>query len=253
MAEVNRVGAVQTLREWILQSVCGSNWAGQQREAAAIEELDPISKWWQVQHSFPGLVLPSKRPSRRLPETLPDLALAEVGQRLPPAWWDGTVADVSPDDAALLDPVFQKLLNDRDICIDTEALTASLRLANESLCGSHLADLVVPATGGDALLSWSISGQSISALADSLFGWTKEFLKLGRGRQSWKKEELADWMTLLLYPEQLRKRPWRAVLEKLLLDRPVARAGAFLAWRVEQNARLEAMSEPTLSGKTSAI
>lgn len=249
IAEVNRVGAVQTLRDWILQSVCGSNWVGKRRAGTAIENSNPVAVWWQVQQHHPGLVQPKSEIPRVFSQTLPSLVLAEFAELLPLAWWDGIVLGVGADDAASLDSVFKHLLDGEEIYIDSEVLTASLREANEILCGAHLADLVVPVTGGDELIKWSISGVSVASLAGSLVDWSKKFLGRGRGRQSWSVDEMRDWLNLLLYPERLRKSSWQSVVEKLLHDRPVARAGAFVAWRVEQNARMESLYEATLTAK----
>ena len=249
IAEVNRVGAVQTLREWILQSVCGSNWVEKRREGTAFENSNPVAVWWQVQQNHPDLVQPKPEMPRAFSQTLPSLVLAEFAELLPLAWWDGIVLGVSVDDAASLDSVFKHLLDGEEIYIDLEVLTASLREANEKLCGSHMADLVVPVTGGDELMNWTISGTSVASLAGSLVDWSKKFLGRGRGRQSWSVDEMRDWLNLLLYPERLRKSSWQSVIEKLLHDRPVARAGAFVAWRVEQYARMESLYEAALTAK----
>ncbi len=249
IAEVNRVGAEQTLREWILQSVCGPNWVLKQREGANVEKFNPVAVWWQIQNNHLDLIQPKLVEPRNIPQELPILLLAEFAELLPVAWWDGSVPDVLVDDAAALDVVFRHLLDGEDVYIDSEVLTTTLREANQMLCGGHLADLVIPLTGGDELLSWSVSGRSILTLVNDLFDWSKRFLGRGRGRQNWSVEELQDWLNLLLYPERLRKSSWQSILEKLLDDRPVARAGAFVAWRVEQNARLEFMQEAAVSAK----
>lgn len=239
-AEVNRVGAAGVLRDWILSSVCGRNWVHKQHEMSKIESANPVAIWWECQASEPELLQPASEKDRELPATLPALMLAEFAEVLPDRWWDGSVAEIEPDDAEPLDSLFQHLVVDDSVIVDADALTASLRKANLKLCGDHLADLLVPADAGDDLLAWHVSDMSITDCADDLLGWIRRSLGRGRGRQTWSTGELQIWLNLLLYPERLRKQSWESVLEKLLQDRPVARAGAFVAWRVEQNARLNA-------------
>ncbi len=238
VAEVNRIGVFQTLREWLISSLCGLTWMTALKQGGSLESVNPISLWWKTQLKYSDLVLPKIEQGRIIPHEIPDLVLREFSKALPTTWWDGVVADVSPDDAAAMEPLMRQLLSDEDIYIDEVVFTETLREANRLLSGSHLADLVIPVTGGDDLLQWTISECSLDELAESLFDWIRKFLKKGRGRQSWSKEELHCYLNLLLYPEQLRRTNWQSVLEKLIHDRPVARAGAFVAWRIEQNARL---------------
>ncbi|TWU10522.1 hypothetical protein [Allorhodopirellula heiligendammensis] len=245
-AEVNRVGAAGALRDWILNSVCGRNWVQKQRESSKIESVNPVAIWWECQASEEDLLQPPPEEVRELPPTLPNLVLAEFADVLPVGWWDGSIAEVEPDDAEPLDSIFQHLIDDDTVIVDAEALTTSLRHANQKLCGGHLADLLIPADAGDELLAWHVTEMSITNCATELLGWIRRSLSRGRGRQTWSSGELQIWLNLLLYPERLRKHPWESVVEKLLQDRPVARAGAFLAWRVEQVRRLESslMLEP---------
>jgi hypothetical protein len=238
VAEVNRVGAVQTLREWLIASLCGPTWMTALKQSEPLESVNPVSHWWKTQLKYSDLVLPKIEQTRIIPLELPGLVLREFADALPTAWWDGAVEDVSPDDAAELEPIMRPLLSDEDIYVDDIVFTETLRQANRMLCGAHLADLIIPVTGGDDLLQWTVSECSLAELSESLSDWNRKFLKKGRGRQSWSKEELHCYLSLLLYPEQLRRSSWQSVLEKLIHDRPVARAGAFVAWRVEQNARL---------------
>jgi len=222
------------------------------KQGGSLESVNPISLWWKTQLKYSDLVLPKIEQTRIIPHELPDLVLREFSEALPSTWWDGVVEDVSPDDAAALEPIMRPLLSDEDIYIDDIVFTETLREANRLLCGAHLADLVVPVTGGDDLLQWTVSECSLAELAESLFDWIRKFLKKGRGRQSWSKEELHCYLNLLLYPEQLRRSSWQSVLEKLIHDRPVARAGAFVAWRVEQNARLASRIDDLMQLKPSA-
>ena len=252
VAEVNRIGAVQTLREWLITSLCGPTWMTAVKQVGSLESVNPISLWWKTQLKYSDLVLPKIEQPRIIPHELPDLVLREFSEALPSTWWDGVVKDVSPDDAAALEPIMRPLLSDEDIYIDDIVFTETLRDANRLLCGAHLADLIVPVIGGDDLLQWAVSECSLAELAESLFDWIRKFLKKGRGRQSWSKEELHCYLNLLLYPEQLRRSSWQSVLEKLIHDRPVARAGAFVAWRVEQNARLASRIDDLMQLKPSA-
>lgn len=238
VAEVNRVGAVQTLREWLIASLCGPTWMTAVTQGGSLESINPISLWWKTQLKYADLVLPKIEQPRIIPHELPGFVLREFAAALPATWWDGVVEDVSPDNAAALEPITRSLLSDEDIYIDDIVLTETLREANHVLCGAHLADLLIPVTGGDNLLQWTVGEYCLAELAESLFDWNRKFLKKGRGRQSWSKEDLNCYLNLLIYPEQLRRSSWQSVLEKLIHDRPVARAGAFVAWRVEQNARL---------------
>lgn len=238
LAEVNRVGAVQALREWVVTALCGPSWVASRKHGTEFETANPINLWWQTQLKYPDLVLPKLDQNRSVPHSLPNLVLREFADALPLAWWDGAVEDVSPDDAEGLEPILRPLLSDDEIYIDDIVFTETLRETNRVLCGSHLADLIIPVTGGDDLMAWAVRDCSMKELAEFLFDWTRKFLKKGRGRQPWSQEELHCYLNLLLYPEQLRKTSWQSVLEKLLHDRPVARAGAFVAWRVEQNARM---------------
>ncbi len=252
VVEVNRIGAVQTLREWLITSLCGPTWMTAVKQGGSLEAVNPISLWWKTQLKYSDLVLPKIEQTRIIPHELPGLVLREFSEALPSTWWDGVVEDVSPDDAAALEPIMRPLLCDEDIYIDDIVFTEILREANRLLCGAHLADLVVPVTGGDDLLQWTVSGCPLAELAESLFDWIRKFLKKGRGRQSWSKEELHCYLNLLLYPEQLRRSSWQSVLEKLIHDRPVARAGAFVAWRVEQNARLASRIDDLMQLKPTA-
>lgn len=239
-AEVNRVGAAGLLRDWILNSVCGPNWVYKQREMATIESANPVAVWWEYQANEKELLQPTPEEDRNLPVAIPSLVLAEFAEVLPECWWDGSIAEVEADDAEPLDSIFQHLIDDDSVIVDAEALTASLRQANQKLCGGHLADLLIPADAGDDLLAWHVSDMSITDCAAELLGWVRRSLGRGRGRQTWTAAELQIWLNLLLYPERLRQQSWESVIEKLLQDRPVARAGAFIAWRLEQNARLTA-------------
>ncbi len=237
-AEFNRVGAAQAIRAWILHSVCGPNWIHKQREFCKIESANPVEIWWECQSKRNDLLQPPSEDERSLPDSLPAIVLAEFDQVLPDSWWDGSISEIEADDAEPLDSIFQHLIDDDTVMVDAEALTTSLRQANQRLCGAHLADLLVPADSGDELLAWHVSEMSITDCASDLHGWIRRSLGRGRGRQTWAASELQTWLNLLIYPERLRKQPWETVLEKLLHDRPVARAGAFVAWRLEQNARL---------------
>ena len=239
-AEFNRVGAAQTIREWILQSVCGPNWVKKRQEMSSIERANPIAVWWESQLNHPGLVLPLVDEPRKLPGTLPVPNLSEFANVLPPAWWDGAVSEVTANETDPINAVYSHLL-DEDVYVDAIDLTKSLCEANERLCGSHLADLMIPVTGGDEILTWQLSEMSIDEASDALLQWSKRFLQRGRGRQTWTRDELQDWLNFLLYPERLRQRSWQTVLEKLLQDRPMARAGAFVAWRFEQSKRIDGM------------
>jgi hypothetical protein len=249
VAEINRVGAVQTLREWILTSLCGPNWVAAQKQGAACEAVNPVALWWQVQHRYADLIQPKSEEVRILPSVLPDLMLADFSELLPIGWWDGQLTDIGVDYATSLDAPFKHLLDGEDVYVDADVLTRTLREANNIVCGAHLAEIVIPVTGGDDLMRWGVSECSIKELADSLLDWTRTFLKKGRGRQSWAKEELQAYLNLLIYPEQLRKSSWQSILEKLLHDRPVARAGAFLAWRIEQNLRMSSFIEDLMQLK----
>ena len=245
-AEINRVGAVQTIREWLLTCLCGSNWVGALRQGKNREVENPISVWWRFQQNYPELVLPKLAPQRTLPTSLPDLMLAEFAGLLPDTWWDGQLEEITVNHAASLDLAFKHLFDGEEVFVDAEVLARSLQAANEFLCGSHLAELVVPMTGGDEIMQWHLTEMPTADLSDSLWNWSRTFLERGRGRQSWAREELHVYLKLLLYPEQLRKAAWESVIEKLLHDRPMARAGAFLVWRIEQNARLIAAYDDLL-------
>ena len=246
-AELNRVGAAQSLKSWILHAVCGRNWIRKQQEMIGIEAVNPIKIWWDCQAGEKDLLQPPAEDGRCLPDTLPEIILHEFGNVLPDLWWDGAVQAIEADDAIPLDSIFQHLLDDDSVIVDGAALTSSIRLANERLCGGHLADLLIPAVAGDELLSWHVSEMTVSDCALQLREWIRRSLGRGRGRQNWSVDELQIWLNLLLYPERLRKQAWAAVLEKLLHDRPVARAGAFIAWRLEQNARLGSSEHSTES------
>lgn len=249
VAEVNRVGAAQEYRSWILHSVCGPNWIHKQREISRIESASPVKIWWEYQAMQENLLQPRPEEERSLPQVLPELLLAEFADVLPDFWWDGSVLELDEDDAIPLDPVFQRLLDDDSIIVDAEALTESLRQANERLCGGPLAYLLIPADAGDELLGWHVSEMNVTDCASQLYDWIRRKrpknrkhpenrrlrLGSGRGRQVWTTDELQTWLNLLLYPERLRKQPWESVLEKLLQDRPIARAGAFVAWRMEDS------------------
>ena len=241
-AEFNRVRAVQILREWIVSSLCGSNWASAQKQGMELESINPIALWWQVQQKYPDLIQPKPDQPRLLPLTLPQLLIPEFAELLPNGWWDGQIADISDDEAMKLEGILRPLLCGEEIFIDAIVLTETIRETNVLLCGAHLADLIVPVTGGDELMNWSITSSSSEELAQSLLIWSRKYLERGRGRQTWTVEELQICLNLMLYPEQLRKSSWESVLEKLLQDRPIARAVAFLAWRVEQTRRIETTS-----------
>ncbi|MCD0458668.1 hypothetical protein LOC72_04210 [Roseiconus lacunae] len=237
-AEFNRVGAAQSIRTWILHSVCGPNWIHKQYEFSRIESANPAEIWWECQSKRKDLLQPPSEDERSLPDSLSAIVLAEFDEVLPEMWWDGSVSEIEADDAEPLDSIFQHLIDDDTVIVDAEALGASLREASQRLCGAHLADLLIPAEAGDELLEWHVSEMSITDCAAELLGWIRRSLGRGRGRQTWAASDLQIWLNLLLYPERLRKQPWETVLEKLLHDRPVARAGAFVAWRLEQNTRL---------------
>ena len=98
-AEFNRVRAVQILREWIVSSLCGSNWASAQKQGMELESINPIALWWQVQQKYPDLIQPKPDQPRLLPLTLPQLLIPEFAERLPNGGWDGQSADISDDDA----------------------------------------------------------------------------------------------------------------------------------------------------------
>lgn len=237
VAEINRVGLKQQLRAWAIEIFCGPNWTGRQREYEAIEWSHPVAIWWETQRSRSVLLPePETGTERQLPEHLPHDVQKEFARKLVPYWWDGVVSEI--DFAGELDETYMRMI-DEDVYVDAEALTLSLRSASQRICGSHLADLVIPVSGGDKLLAWSLLGSTIDELADELVRWIREYLRPGRGRQNWAKEELVDSLCFLLYPERLRRRDWQSVLNKLLHDRPVARAVAFLAWRMEQTSRIE--------------
>jgi hypothetical protein len=240
VAEINRVGLKQQLRAWVIEILCGPNWTGQQRECEAIERSHPVAVWWETQLSHPVLLPEAENGlERQLPEQLPRDLQDEFARKLPLHWWDGVVSEINF--AGELDDTYKRII-DEDVYVDADALTSSLRRASQRICGSHLADLVIPVTGGDELLAWSLLGLTVDELADEWLRWMRTHLKPGRGRQKWDKEELVDWLYFLLYPERLRRRDWQSVLEKLLNDRPVARAGAFLAWRMEQTSRIESFT-----------
>lgn len=238
-AEFNRVGAAQSIRSWILHSVCGPNWIHKQHEFSKIESANPVEIWWECQLIQKDLLQPPSEEERSLPDSLPAIVLAEFDQVLPSSWWDGSVSEIEADDAEPLDSIFQHLIDDDTVIVDAEALTVSLREASQRLCGAHLADLLIPADAGDELLAWHVSEMSITDCASELLDWIRRSLSRGRGRQTWSSGELQTWLNLLLYPERLRKQPWESVVEKLLQDRPVARAGAFVVWRIEQARRVE--------------
>jgi hypothetical protein len=240
VAEINRVGIKQQLRAWVIEVLCGPNWARQQREAEVIERSHPVAVWWEMQLLHPVLLPePEKGVERKLPQTLPRDLQDEFARKLPLHWWDGVVLEISF--AGQLDETYKRIINE-DVYVDAVALTATLKSASQRICGNYLADLIIPVTGGDELLARSVLGATVDELADELLRWIRTYLKPGRGRQKWDKEELVDWLYFLLCPERLRKRDWQSMLEKLLNDRPVARAGAFLAWRMEQASRIESFT-----------
>ena len=240
VAEINRIGFKQQLRAWVVDILCGPNWTGQQRHCEAIERSHPVAVWWETQRLHPVLLpKPEGGIGRPLPEQLPREVQDEFARKLPMLWWDGVVSEIAF--AGELDDIYKRMI-DEDVYVDADALTSSLQSASQQICGSHLADLVIPATGGDELLMWALAGSTVDDLADAWFQWMRTYLKPGRGRQKWEKEELVDWLCFLLYPERLRRRDWQSILQKLLSDRPVARAGAFLAWRMEQTSRLESFA-----------
>lgn len=240
-AEINRVGAKNQVKLWVLHCLCGPNWFHKQKEMHRLESTHPVAVWWECQSARDDLLLPKSEEKRSLPDTLPALLLAEFSEVLPDQWWDGSVVEFGADDASLFDSLYQYLINDHSVYVDADALHQSVIQANELLCGATLADLIIPVSGGDKLLAWRISDMNLSELATDLHSWIRQHLGRGRGRQQWTRDELSLYLKFLLYPEWLRKEPWEAVLEKLLHDRCVARAGAFVAWRVEQNARLDSM------------
>lgn len=237
-AEVNRVGIAHTFKAWVLRSLCGPSWYHRHEELRPLESAHPVAVWWECQLAEGDLLQPLSEDERPLPGSLPALVLAKFADTLPEQWWDGPVAELDADAAIPLDSIYQHLIGDDSVIVDAEALSRTLRLANERLCGGVLADLIVPLQGGDELLTWKISEMAVSDLASELHLWTRRHLDRGRGRQSWTADELSMYLSFLLYPERLRKEPWDATLEKLLQDRCVARAGAFVSWRVQQNARL---------------
>lgn len=241
-AELHRVGLTMQLRDWIIEVCCGERWNYRLHDAAhqEVEAANPIQFWWTRQQSFPVVHPKRTEEDTALPESLSLSVLQRFASRMPYCWWDGFVIPLTDDDASRFDPLYIEILQDDNIFCDTESLNKSLQDASELLRGSHLAELIIPATGGDELLQWTIVDVTLAELSEQLESWTNEHLRPGRGRQKWSVHELSDYLNLLLYPEQLRSRPWEALLKKLLRDRPVARAGAFLAWRIEQLQRLDA-------------
>lgn len=244
-AEFNRVGAAQSLRDWILRSVCGPKWIHKQHELSKIESANPIAIWWECQMEFASLILPELEDgeTRTLPDKLEAGFLDKLSIALPALWWDCHETTPSFSDTDSVNSVLHEMLSDNDLYIDEDYLPKSISRATEMLCGGELAELLIPATAGDNLMKWPIAERTITELAEMLFAWVRESLPRGRGRQTWSEEELCDYLNLLLYPERLRQRPWQSVLEKLLQDRSVARGGAFIAWRVGQAARMQMFYE----------
>lgn len=247
VAELHRVGLADQLRDWIMEICCGDHWSYRQAEQEAIESLSPIDAWWSEQRKHRVTVSADSEAEWEYPQTLPANFATRFADLLPDRWWDGSVPEISDDDAARLDSVYQALLDDDGVFVDSLALQRSLQKANWRLNGSHLADLIIPVTGGDDLLGWSLTDVTVAELAMELRDWIRRYLRTGRGRQSWSQEELSDWLNLLLYPEQLRNRPWESLLVKLLADRCVARTGALIAWRIRQIGRIE--SDTSCQGK----
>ncbi|PAY16327.1 hypothetical protein CKO51_27120 [Rhodopirellula sp. SM50] len=249
-AEFNRVGAAQSIRAWILHSVCGPNWIHKQRELSKIESANPIAIWWECQMEFASLILPELEDgeTRALPDKLEAGFFDKFSIALPDLWWDCHETTPSFSETDSINSVLHEMLSDNDLYIDEDYLPKSISRATELLCGGELAELLIPATAGDNLMKWPIAERTITELAEMLFAWVRETLPRGRGRQTWSEEELCDYLNLLLYPERLRQRPWQSVLEKLLQDRSVARSGAFIAWRVGQAARMQMFCESRRGG-----
>lgn len=246
-AEINRVGAVNTLRCWVVRSLCGSNWYYRHQEILPVESAHPLIVWWECQLYENDLLQPPGEEAYQLPGILSESMIGRFANVLPEHWWDGSSTEMDADDTVPLDSIYQGLIEDDSVIVDSESLSRSLRLASERLCGAALADLIIPANGGDELLGWNVSNMAISDLASELHAWIRRHLGRGRGRQNWTADELSCYLNFLLYPERLRKDPWEAILEKLLQDRSVARAGAFISWRVQQSVRLASMTVRTES------
>ncbi|EMI22348.1 hypothetical protein RMSM_00725 [Rhodopirellula maiorica SM1] len=244
-AEVNRIGATQTLRDWILNCVCGPNWIHKQREMSEIESANPVEIWWECQQNLVSLILPELDgdDERMLPDRLGEEQLDKFSKALPRLWWELHQSTFEVNETEPINNALQELTGDTDLYVDEDYLPKSLMQASEILCGGDLAELLIPSSSGDVLLKWPMQDTTISELASELSQWSRDELERGRGRQTWSMDELQDYLNLLLYPERLRKRPWESMLEKLLQDRPVARGGAFVAWRVQQHSRLTATSK----------
>jgi hypothetical protein len=223
----------------LLEACCGEIWTRCSDEHAGIESLDPLRVFWQsLVENGAGIPKASGSPEHLERELLP-LLLPRLQESLPERWWDGPVPAINDDDAIRLDAQFQELLPDLSVFTDTAVWQTTLQQACWRFNGEHLANLLVPAVGGDELLESVFVDSTLTELAEQLRDWIRRHLRAGRGRQTWSVEELLDWLSLLLAPEQLRKRPWEIILPKLLADRCVARAGAFIAWRMRQAARAE--------------
>ncbi len=239
VAEWMRRGHAATLRKWILTVCCGSRWEHLLEEVEHVESMDPVRMFWdqalQLRAGFP----------REMPESLEaasdawfERAREDLQIRLPEGWWHGPIPRLSNTDGESLDEVFQKALGRSDYYTETESFQKALRATCWKLNGDRLADLIQPAIGGDELLEMPLFGMSVSELQRELILWRKRHLRGLPSRIAWDGDQLGSWLALLLQPSALRRHPWEDVLRSILADQPVARAGAFAVWRVEQLERL---------------
>lgn len=245
VAEWHRRKYAATLRKWILGVCCGARWSHAGEESAEDEMIDPVRCFWREawlqRAGFPenDLALTDADAERLFEE-----AADRLRARLPEGWWQGPIPALTDTQGELLDDVFRRAQSRNDFFTPTVRFQKALESACWRLNGSRFADLIQPISGSEDLLELPLLGMSISELQLELNGWRTRHLRGLPLRIAWDGDHLGIWLALLLQPATLRRHAWEHVVNALLSDLPIARAGAFMAWRVEQLERLSSFRAP---------
>ncbi|MCO8122589.1 hypothetical protein NHH03_12655 [Stieleria sp. TO1_6] len=253
VAALHQENYKQTLRNCIAELILGKRWISRQSQQET-EFSVPLAVLVDCAVKRKAGFNSDFHVAERVTPELRHLAMSEMTTAIPPQWWMLPSSHFTDNHAARLDravgmayrqmsgdiedPVVSEMWENADPFTDTSLWVRVLHEATQKLRGEYLAEMVLPAEMGEAILKANLNGMNTAEVAELLAVWAKQFLSSHWSRSLWTHERFRLALFLFERPQSLGRLDWTEVAELLLKDRFMARAIAFTAWRRLQLERL---------------
>ena len=253
IAELRRRQIKESLERWLLEVCCGEEWALREE---ALGSADPWATLVSVCDET-GMGRDSYVELSRQDELeVTRLAVREIRHELPELWARvGPPCDLGPDDYEALDlacgRAYTELagvylqrgmeevaaeVGEGDPGAAAEDWDSVLFRVKSTAELQPLAELLLPTDAAQGLMTLDPSTMTLNELAEELAGWARGAKRALAGSTP-PPDALKALLALWVEPEAAVGLDWRAAVDVLIAERPVARAARYLALRSRQASR----------------